>query len=442
MSFRTRLILISAAAVALAVVVASAILYVVVRGQLRDQVDAALRERAAEAVIERAPTGGIAVQIPLPPLGTRPFFQLVSDRGVLPPPPADEKIALPVTDRTRAVAEGRAGEFFEDARVAGAHVRIYTHRIGPHVAIQLARRLDEVDGTLKRLRLILVLVSLGGVAVASGLGLAVARAALAPVRRLTDASEHVTETQDLSSRIAASGSDELSRLAASFNRMLGALEDAVRSQQRLVADASHELRTPVTSVRLNAELLARDDQLPADERKRVLGDLVRQSEELTSLVSDLLDLARGTESPPALEDLWLDEIVADAVERAQRNAPGVRFQLAAEPCVVHGDRDRLGRAVANLLDNAAKWSPAGDRIEVRVADGKVSVRDHGPGIHEAHLPFVFERFYRAPAARELPGSGLGLAIVRQVAEEHGGRVRAEPAAGGGAQLVLELLPSS
>jgi len=156
------------------------------------------------------------------------------------------------------------------------------------------------------------------------------------------------------------------------------------------------------------------------------------------LVADLVDLARGDEPQPDIEDVRLDTLVAEAVERARRHASDKVFSTQLEPCVVEGVPARLDRAVTNLLDNAAKWSPAGGRIEVSVHDGKVTVRDHGPGIADADLPYVFDRFYRAEAARGLPGSGLGLAIVRQVAESHGGTVAAERANGGGARMSLEL----
>jgi two-component system sensor histidine kinase MprB len=219
--------------------------------------------------------------------------------------------------------------------------------------------------------------------------------------------------------------------------MLEALSEAERSQRQLVADASHELRTPLTSLRTNIEVLS-SGMLPPDDHERLLRDLVAQLDELTVLVSDLVDLARGDEPEAGVEDVRLDALVADAVERARRHAADKKFFTELEPCLVEGVPGRLDRAITNLLDNAAKWSPAGGQIEVRVRGGEVSVRDHGPGIAEADLPYVFDRFYRAPAARGLPGSGLGLAIVRQVAESHGGTVLAERANGGGARMSLKL----
>jgi two-component system sensor histidine kinase MprB len=238
-----------------------------------------------------------------------------------------------------------------------------------------------------------------------------------------------------------SGTDELSRLGRSFNTMLEALDASQRSQRQLVEDASHELRTPLTSLRTNIEVLAGSDSLPPEDRRRLLRDVVRQLEELTALVADLVDLTRGDEPDSAVEDVRLDMVVAEAVERARMHSPDKRFALELEPCLVAGVPARLDRAVSNLLDNAAKWSPPGGTIEVDVRDGELSVRDYGPGIDPADLPHVFERFYRARSARGLPGSGLGLAIVRQVAESHGGDVSAETAPGGGAWLRLRIPPA-
>jgi two-component system sensor histidine kinase MprB len=260
-----------------------------------------------------------------------------------------------------------------------------------------------------------------------------------PVTDLTETAEHVARTRDLSRRIEAQGEDELARLAASFNTMLEALDDSQRAQRRLVADASHELRTPLTSLRTNLEVLGRPGALPEADRERLRADLVAQIEELGMLVGDLIELARdGEPNGEPHEEVRLDELVACAVERARRHAPDVAFETDLEPCVATGARGRLDRAVANLLDNAAKWSPRGGTVEVVLRDGELTVRDHGPGIAAADLPHVFDRFYRATAARGRAGSGLGLAIVRHVAEGHGGSVRAEAAPGGGAQLRLAL----
>jgi two-component system sensor histidine kinase MprB len=308
----------------------------------------------------------------------------------------------------------------------------------PAFALQLARPLTEVDESLEQIRTLLLVISLGGIAGAAALGLVVTRAALAPVRRLTETTERVTATGDLSERIDATGRDELSRLAASFNTMLAALEESTRAQRQLVLDASHELRTPLTSLRTNIEVLMGEKALPAGERKRLLNDVVEQLDELTALIGELMELARGEAPRAEPEDVRLDLVTADAVERIRRHRPGVTFTTDLEESVVHGVPATIERAVGNLLDNAAKWSPPGGQVDVAVRDGELTVRDHGPGIDDDDLPYVFDRFYRAPSARGMPGSGLGLAIVRQVAEAHGGEVIAERAEGGGTRVLLRL----
>jgi two-component system, OmpR family, sensor histidine kinase MprB len=441
MSFRTRLALVAAAAVALAVVLASVVVYVVVRNQLRGTVDEALENRAAEVVgapLRAFRLGEGTFLAPGPLLGGAPgYIQLVDADGETIRPP-EEVVELPVSGNELSVARGEEGAFFDDAHVAGVHVRVLTFPYEEGYAVQIARPLTEVDHSLSRIRLFLIVIAAGGVAAAAALGLVVARAALAPVRRLTAATERVTKTGDLSERIETSGQDELGRLGGSFNTMLGALENSTRAQRQLVADASHELRTPLTSLRTNIEVLAGKGRLPADERDRLLEDVVEQLGEMTTLISELIELARVGRPPTDTEDVRLDLVAAEAAERAGRDRPGVTFTTDLTESVVHGDRTAIERALANLLDNAAKWSPPGATVEVAVRDAAVTVRDHGPGIDEEHLPFVFDRFYRAPSARGMPGSGLGLAIVRQVAESHGGTVTAERAEGGGTLIRLVL----
>jgi two-component system sensor histidine kinase MprB len=228
------------------------------------------------------------------------------------------------------------------------------------------------------------------------------------------------------------------RMAARFNTMLDTLEGSVAAQRRLVADASHELRTPVTSLRTNIEVLLAGEDLPEPSRRRVLEDVREQTEELSGLITDVIELARGEVPVSGTEDVRLDEIAAVTAGRVGRSHPDTRFELDLEPTVVEGLPDRLARAVGNLLDNAAKYGPPGGVVEVRVRAGEVAVRDHGPGVPGAEAPFVFDRFYRGDGARGRQGSGLGLAIVRQVAESHGGGVTVEEAPGGGALFRLRL----
>ncbi len=348
---------------------------------------------------------------------------------------------LPVTAATRAVAAGRRDAFFSDATVGGTPLRILTERAPAGGVWQVALPLTDVDSTLTHLKLVLALVCLGGIALAAVLGLLVSRTALVPVRRLTGAVERVTRTQDLGHRIEAGEADELGRLAESFNTMLAALERSRLAQRQLVSDASHELRTPLTSVQANLDALALGERLPAGERARTLAAARAQLRELTVLVGDLVDLSKTEVEAVEVEDVRLDLAAAGALQRARLHAPECRIVLDAEPCLVRAAPARLDRAIANLLDNACKWNPsapAGGPVEVRVRGGAVEVRDHGPGIAAEDLPRVFDRFYRAPAARGRPGSGLGLAIVRQMAEAHGGAVHAANDPGGGARLTLEL----
>jgi two-component system sensor histidine kinase MprB len=258
------------------------------------------------------------------------------------------------------------------------------------------------------------------------------------MRRLTGAAERVARTQDLGHRIDADDRDELGRLAISFNTMLAALESSRLAQRQLVSDASHELRTPLTSVRANLDALAAGTSLSDGERARVIDAARAQLAELTVLVGDLVDLSKTAVERAELEDVRLDLAVATAVERARTRTPDCRYALDAQPCLVRAAPARLDRAIANLLDNACKWGGASGPIEVEVGEGRLQVRDHGPGIADEDLPRVFDRFYRAPGARGMPGSGLGLAIVRHFAETHGGSVHASSDATGGARLTLEL----
>ncbi len=436
MSFRMRLTLVAAAAVALAVVLASPIVYLVVREELRRPIDDGL-ERSAVSISQLPPHDVSRVFFGRNFGGVFVYAQLVRTDGEVFPPRDDESVAIPVDDRVRKVAGG-GDAFFTDRTIGGTHFRVLAFPYSPNVALQVARPLTEVDHALARIRIFLIVIAGGGIAVAAALGLAVSRAALAPVRRLTEATEKVTATGDLSERIDASGKDELSRLAGSFNTMLGALEESTRAQKQLVADASHELRTPLTSLRTNIEVLATERTLPVGERERLLTDVVDQLGEMTTLIAELIELARGEQQPGEPEDVRLDLVAANAVERVRRNRPGISFKTELEESLVHGVPASLERAVANLLDNAAKWSPADGEVEVAVSDGTVSVRDYGPGIDEEDLPYVFDRFYRARSARGMAGSGLGLAIVRQVAEAHGGNVVAERAEGGGTRMTLRL----
>ena len=336
-----------------------------------------------------------------------------------------------------SVATGVAPPYFRDVSYQGVAMRLYTMALSSERdgLIRTARPLTATNATIADVRWLLLALTLGGALAAALLGRLAANAVLRPVRALAGTVREVSATRDLNQRIPVTGRDELASLAADFNGMLAALAESQRAQQQLIADASHELRTPLTAHRANIELLARPD-LPPEQRQRVLGAAVRAMERLSALVGDLILAARDGRSVDAREPLALDEVVAAAVERAQHRASELHFDSRLEPYRVIGARSRVERAVDNVLDNAIKWSPPGGTVDIRLADGRLTVRDHGPGIAPDDLPHVFDRFYRAAAARGLPGSGLGLAIVKQTVDDHGGSVIVANADGGGALLTL------
>jgi two-component system, OmpR family, sensor histidine kinase MprB len=434
-SLRGRVVVLTAAALNAIVVFVCLLAYVVVRHELYDRLDETLLARAAVL----APVVGqgtlSAPGLPIVAVPGEYVQQLRAERTARPPYQA---LVLPVGPHEREVENGMRQHVVRTVQVGDTRLRLATVHVGPETALQIARPNADEEATLRRLRLVFLLLAGSGLLFSLALGAWIAETALSPVRRLTSAAERIARTRDLALRLDERGSDEVARLSRSFNAMLLALDRSLAAQRRLVADASHEFRTPLTSLRTNVELLARGDALPAAERAGVVHDVVEQLDELSGLVADVIELARDGEAPTRREEVRLDELVAEGVARARRDAPGVRFEAELEPCVVRGDPQRLGRAVANLLANASQWSPPGGVVEVSLRNGELRVRDHGPGIDPDDLPLVFERFYRASAARGKPGAGLGLAIVRQVAEAHGGTAHAANAHGGGAELRLAL----
>jgi len=433
-TFRTRLVLATTVAVVAAALVASTASFLAARNSLLGAADNSLTAAAKKLTADQEISTTTAT-----------LAQVVNSAGAV-----VSGGDLPVSPQVILVASGLAPAFFTTVNVGGDQLREYVEPlpagtiIGTSVleeggALQVATLLN-VNSELARLGIVLGAVALIGVLLAVILGWLVAQTALVPLNALTAAVEDLAETTDLTRRLLPGQPDELGRLRRTFNRLLEALEFSRRAQSQLVVDASHELRTPLTSLRTNLEVIRRVDELSEADRSVLVDDVLVQLQELTDLVGDLAELARGDQMPVRKEPLRLDLLVRDAVAVAATHGrtQGVTFDLTAAECWVSAEGDRLSRAVGNLLDNARKWSPAGGVVGVICRDGAVVVRDHGPGIAPEDLPHVFDRFYRAPSARGLPGSGLGLAIVAQVVKAEGGTIRAEAEPGGGTHMSMQL----
>jgi two-component system, OmpR family, sensor histidine kinase MprB len=439
---RTRFTLAVAAAVAVATMTIAAVAYLVIRADLRDQVQRQLTARAASVLHDEArlrhgiPYGWI------PPHSDRfgestPYTQIITSAGGL-WAPAGYRGALSGTRSAEEVAAGTRGTYSFDTTINGVHALVLVSPLGHGLALEAAEPLDTVDGELTSIAAALTVLSGIGIGLAALTGWAVARGGLAPVGRLAAVTEQVAMTGDLHQGVDVRRQDELGRLAASFNTMLAALRRSVAAQRQLVSDASHEFRTPLTSLRVNVDLLASEPDLPARERREILDRVVHQVTELSGLVVSVTELARGETPSDAFEVVDLHEVAAAALESAHRDWPRTRFDVDVRPCLVTGSAERLRVAVRNLVDNAAKFGPREGPVEVRLSGDELTVRDHGPGIAAEDLPRVFDRFYRATADRSVQGSGLGLAIVRQIAHAHGGAVTAENPPGGGTLLRLRL----
>ncbi|MEU9519602.1 HAMP domain-containing sensor histidine kinase [Streptomyces sp. NPDC048224] len=445
---RTRLTLAASLAVAAVAVGLCAGSFLVIRHQLLDQLDLHLTQSARLATQQsrHEPPGVLQ--------GECRYLAAPACAQTVPARPADDPAKpylLPVTATTRDVAAGDHGPYYSELQLAGHRSRMLTTPLGEDRALQVAVRADTVDRGVRQAAVLLGGLGAAGVALAGILGAWVSRTGLAPVSRLTATAERIATTRDARHRIElpperAGRDDEITRLAASFNTMLDALEKSVTAQRRLVADASHELRTPLTALRTNAELLSRASRLTDAQRERAATALGRQMREVTLLVNDLIELARDEEPDPLIEDVRLADIVAHTVDAARGHWPDVPLVLSVDPGArtagVLGVPARLSRLLSSLLDNAAKFSPPGRPVEVTLVSGaaelELTVRDHGPGISDEDLPYVFDRFYRARAARALPGSGLGLAMARQIARAHDADLTAGHAPGPGAVFRLRI----
>jgi two-component system, OmpR family, sensor histidine kinase MprB len=318
--------------------------------------------------------------------------------------------------------------------------RAVARPVGPEGVLVLAVDASEQARVLRALLARISAIGLLVAAIAAAAGWFAAGALVAPLRRLTAAAEHITRTGDLAVDVRTDEPDEAGRLSRAFDEMLTALDASQAQQQQLVNDAGHELRTPIASIRSNAEVLKRHPSLDQGTRAQIAEDVISEAQELTTLVNSLVDLAGVSATAEEPSEVDLTELVRAAARRLPRPD--------RERVHVHGEADavlrgvQVQRAVVNLLTNAAKFDPSGAPIDVAVSqvDGaaQIEVRDHGRGFAEADLPHVFARFYRAESVRSTPGSGLGLAIVRDVVQRNGGTVTASNHPDGGALLRLTL----
>ena len=355
----------------------------------------------------------------------------------------DERDHLELGAEELAVARKQTGASARSGRSEeGEQYRIVAVPITQlgNYALVLGRPLEPTQSTLRSLYLALIIFGSAGVVLAALAGASIARSSLRPVRELSAAVEHVTETDDLQP-ISISASGDLALLAESFNRMLSSVRSSRERQRQLIADAGHELRTPLTSLRTNLELLSADattGMLQQSDRVEILADVNAQLREFTALIGDLVQLAREDAVAAAPEPIDFRHVIEAALDRVRRRGPGITFDLELNPFWVVGEADTLERAVTNLLDNAVKWSPPGGTVRVQLEGGRLRVADQGPGIADADLPHVFDRFFRAETARNTPGTGLGLSIVAQAVARHGGWVRAGRSAQGGAEFTIQL----
>ena len=448
MPLRSRLALLAALTVALAVAACAMACWFLVRAQLLASLDDSLRESSdvdPGFVIDQVGSGGCTTN---PSKAPNPFDASVQVVDVHGKSCVIVGSKLDVKDGDVAVAKGERSEAVHDALASdGTDYRVLTVPVrNTEFAVTVARPLTEVDEPLRNLALVLALVGGAGVLGAAGAGVAVARAGLRPVDRLTGVVEHIARTEDLAVRIPTEGDDEIARLSRSFNSMTASLAASRELQQQLIADAGHELRTPLTSLRTNIDLLVRSEEsgrpLPADDRRALLESITAQMAELSALIGDLQLLSRPEAAPGSTElnAVGLHEVVRRAVDRARLRAGGVTVTVSGElaPWYVRAEPTVLERAVVNILDNGVKFSRGTGTVEVSLSEGVLRVRDHGPGIPQEELPYVYDRFWRSPSARSLPGSGLGLSIVARVVQQAGGEVELAPAEDGQGGTVAAL----
>jgi two-component system sensor histidine kinase MprB len=448
MSIRTRIALLTTLAVALVEVAIVASLYLYASNRLYAKVEDDLRRTAATL----GPVVGASGDLPTPasPQGrAQSVFVprlVAADGRVL---TARTGLDLPVSDAARAVASGARASALETLPLGGDDYYLLSVPAGQGRALQVSHSLATEEDVLKQLLTASIVFAVVGLVVAPLAGASVATGALGPLRRLSRVTDRVTRTGDLTQRVSVGGRDEVASFARSFDAMLDRLEAMVAEldrarhvQRQLVADASHELRAPLTTVRANIELLGLGADPGDADRRELISDTLAGIDDLTNLVAQVIELAREDERVHERSSVQLDQLVSDELERIRLRYPKVEFIGSLEPTTVLGDAQGLARAVTNLLDNAGKWSPAGGTVRVDLRDGVFEVRDEGPGIDPNDLPHIFERFYRGARAGGKPGSGLGLAIVAQVMRSHGGEVSAEPLSTGGTLFRARFSPAS
>ena len=422
MTLRNRVSVAAAAGVLIVAAAVSSVLYFFYAASLHSRIDAELLDAAQQAssilqrishsTAESQSTPGISEPVTVGTVQVQLFLK--------PPVAAGQPTPFGQFDsRDVAVAEHEQPAYFANARHGGQQFRVYTAAM-PGMSGALVRTVQAAnadDGALRNAALLLAGLTLGAAAVTYGAARLTAGRILRPIGQLTAAAEHVTQTRDLTARLDATGTnDEVGRLAASFDTMLAALHESVTAQRQLVADASHELRTPLTSLTTNLDLLEDGAGLADPQAPALVRAAREQAGELDQLITDLLDLARYGESAPHRETVRLDLLTGEAVHRVRQRMPRAPIVVDLQPCLVHVDPAGVDHAICNLIDNAIKWNPPDVAVHVAVAEAHVSVTDHGPGIPDEDLPHIFERFYRAPAARGMPGAGLGLAIVARIAQ--------------------------
>ena len=440
---RRRVAYLTTVAVALAVAVTSVAGYVTLRISLYNALDEELVETAsslaAVPVAQDIRTLGGLTERALR-VGNVSVAAIRTDGEIFYVP--DERDHLVVGPEELAVARLQSGYSARSGVTSGGEeyrvVAVPITDLGNY-ALVLGRPLQPTNDILSSLWLVLIIFGVGGVIIAAVVGAYVARSSLRPVRELSAAVEHVSVTKELTP-ITIKASGDIAVLAESFNQMLRSLASSRERQAQLIADAGHELRTPLTSLRTNIELLAADassGMLKQQDRIDILADVKAQLVEFTELIGDLVQLARD-ETASSPEPLDFRNIVNSAVDRVRLRAHGLLFDVELNPFYVVGDSDTLERAVTNLLDNSVKWSPPGGTIRVQLEGDRLRVADQGPGISEADLPFIFDRFYRGDTARQTPGTGLGLSIVAQTVTQHGGWIRAGRSAQGGAEFTVQL----